>query len=116
MIKLNLQRIAKKRGIEKIPTFLIKHGIDKDTAKEMNQGRVNFIRLDKLEKLCEIFKCEPYDILEWHPGPGVIVEKHPLRVMLPKMDDAEIKQILTQLPMDKLDELLSVAKKLKEGS
>jgi hypothetical protein len=46
----------------------------------------------------------------------VDVAKHPLRVMLPKPDDVEIKKILLQLPLDKLNELLGDAKrKAEEG-
>jgi len=115
MIKLNLSRIARKRGIVKLHKFLKDNGFHKDTATQLTDGTMDFVKFDKLEKLCELLVCEPYDILEWIPDAGVDVAKHPLRVMLPKPDDVEIKKILLQLPLDKLDELLYEAKKKAEG-
>jgi len=115
MIKLNLQRLAKKRGIVKLQAYLKKHGFDKDLASDLNRGEVDYLKFDKMEKLCALFICEPYDFLEWHPDEGVDITTHPLRVMLPKPDDVELDNIVKKLPLDKLDKLIEVAKKLKEG-
>jgi len=115
MIKLNLQPIAQKRGIEKVYSLLRKHGFDSDMATQLNQGTVDYLKFEKMELLCKIFLCEPYDFLEWHPEPNDDIEKLPLKVMLPKPEEVQITKIIKELPLDKLNELLNVAKRLKEG-
>jgi DNA-binding Xre family transcriptional regulator len=114
MIQINLERIAKMRGVTNIYTFLVDGGITAKTATIWASGKCKNIKLDTLEHVCNLFNCEVYDIMEWVPDASVAnVTGSPLRVMLPKPNEVEITRLMKQLPLEKLKELLKEARRIE---
>lgn len=79
MLTLNLYPIFKARGIERPYTFLVKAGLTSHTANVLLNSKTKVFRLDHIEKLCLILKCDPSDLLAWYPNKNEIIdENHPL--------------------------------------
>jgi DNA-binding Xre family transcriptional regulator len=107
MIQLNLKKMAAARNIERLYTYLVGIGLTPKMASYWAAGNPKRIDLDILERVCLAMRCEPYDILEWIPEQGVIVDNHPLKKMLPKPEPVNLKNLLQTLPKDELDKLLA---------
>lgn len=111
MLNLNLLPIFKARGIERPYSFLVKAGLTSHTANSLLNSKTRIFRLDHIEKLCLILKCEPNDLLVWHPGKNeVIADNHPmirlkhdgstaldLKETLSKMSYRELKSLSTKI-------------------
>jgi putative transcriptional regulator len=46
-------------------------GITEANVSLLKGGRVKGVRFDTLEKICEVLDCQPGDILEYQPDPGL---------------------------------------------
>jgi DNA-binding Xre family transcriptional regulator len=117
MLRLNLKRLATERGIDKVYSYLIGLGFTHKIASYWANGKPRKIDLDYLETVCMALKCEPHDIIEWVPDgePNAVPADHPLKGLLPKPVIMDMKQLLNQLPKDKLRELLEEVKKRGES-
>jgi DNA-binding Xre family transcriptional regulator len=67
MLSFNLEPIFKARGIQKPFSFLIKAGFTPHTAHHIISGDSRSFRLDHIEQLCLVLKCEPNDLLLFSP-------------------------------------------------
>jgi DNA-binding Xre family transcriptional regulator len=106
MLSLNVTEICKTRQIERPYTFLVKAGISPHTANDIVNGYSRAIRLDHIEKLCEILHCEPNDLLIYKPNnTNIIAENHPLNKLIPKQSDFDWQQTLKTLPLNQLKEV-----------
>lgn len=65
-IRLNIQHLAKVRGMQK-PYHLWKKmpkGTSKATASELWEGKMKQIKFSTIESLCEILRCHPGKLFE----------------------------------------------------
>jgi DNA-binding Xre family transcriptional regulator len=113
MLTLNLNPIFKARGIERPYSFLVKAGLTPHTANVLLNSKTKVFRLDHIEKLCQLLKCEPNDLLVWYPNKNeIIANDHPLTKLKHSESPAiDIKATLLNMPYK---ELKSFSSKLNE--
>jgi len=115
MLSLNVTEICKTRQIERPYSFLVKAGISPHTASDIVNGYSRAIRLDHIEKLCEILHCEPNDLLVYKPESTYkVAETHPLNKLIPKNTDFDWHQTLKTIPLNKLKEVAAFINKPEE--
>jgi Cro/C1-type HTH DNA-binding domain len=115
MLKFNVQRFFKVKGIDRPYTYLIQKGFTPGYATRLNTGKLKIMNLREVEKLCGFFECSPNDLLEWIPDKEVTdTSKHPLRDLIRVDSGVNIKAILNALPIAKLAEAEKLIKALKE--
>jgi DNA-binding Xre family transcriptional regulator len=114
MLIINLQRVFALRGIENPFSALLKIGISRPTASNLLNNNVLSIKNDYLEKICELLNCEPNDLYEWRPSNLTAnVENHPLKGLQRDNSAAKLREILRNLPLDKLGQVESLLDGLK---
>ena len=106
MLNLNLKRIFKARGIEQPYKYLAQNGFVPFTAHKYKNGKVEHMRLDRIEKLCTLLHCTPNDIFEWAPD-DLLEDRpdHPLQKIRRREKKIEITQLLSKMSLDKLEEI-----------
>ena len=113
MLTLNISPIFRARGIERPYTFLVKAGFTPHSANVLLNSKSKVFRLDHIEKLCVILKCEPNDLLVWHPNKNeIIADDHPLtKLKYGESPAIDLKATLLNMPYS---ELKSLSSKLME--
>jgi len=108
MITLNIPRIATLKGVQRPYTFLVKNGFTPQTAKDLIAGRVRRLDFAHLEKLCRLFRCEPYDLYDYAPTPNAQVhgEDHLAFLTKPKVDQG-IQSLIAGLTVKQMESLLA---------
>jgi DNA-binding Xre family transcriptional regulator len=115
MLYLNVTEICKTRQIERPYSFLVKAGISPHTANDIVNGYSRAIRLDHIEKLCEILHCEPNDLLVFKPGStNIVPETHPLNKLKATPTTFDWSETIKTLPLDKLKEVAEFINKPKK--
>jgi len=67
--------------------------------------------LREVERLCELFRCTPNDLLEWEPSPEqAAIADHPLKPLERAKKVEGLSQLLNAIPLDKLEEIESLIK------
>ena len=109
MLTLNLYPIFKARGIERPYTFLVKAGFTPHSANVLLNSKTKTFRLDHIEKLCVILKCEPNDLLVWYPDKNeIIADDHPLaKLKHGESPTIDLKKTLLNMPYRELKTLSS---------
>ena len=64
MIKLNLDKVMKERGV-KLKDLAEKIGLTDANLSNIKTGKISAIRFSTLSALCKELKCQPADILEY---------------------------------------------------
>lgn len=106
MLYLNVTEICKARQIDRPYSFLVKAGISPHSANDIVNGYSRALRLDHIEKLCEILHCEPNDLLVYKPnGTNKLAESHPLNKLLPKTTDFDWNHTIKTIPLERLKEV-----------
>ena len=108
MITLNIPRIALLKGVQRPYTYLVKNGFTPQTAKDLIAGRVRRLDFAHLEKLCRIFRCEPYDLYDYTPDPNRHVqgEDHLAFLTKPKADKS-IHSLIAKLSLKQMESLVA---------
>ena len=115
MLYLNVIEICKTRQIERPYSFLVKAGISPHAANDILNAYSRAIRLDHIEKLCEILHCEPNDLLAYKPNStNKLAESHPLNKLIPKQSDIDWQQTIKTIPLEKLKEVADFINKPKD--
>jgi DNA-binding Xre family transcriptional regulator len=115
MLTLHLTPIFRARGIERPYTFLVKAGFTPHSANTLLNSKSKTFRLDHIEKLCIILKCEPNDLLSWYPNNNTIIpDDHPIvKLKHGESPAIDLKKTLLNMPYSEL-KLLS-SKLMEEG-
>ncbi len=112
MLTYNIGRIFEARGINKPYSYLTKAGYSSNTASRFINKHFRKLNLDDVERLCELLRCTPNDLLEWTPRPGDTTdENHPLNELKRDKSYASIRQMLKTVPLNKLSEIENMIKK-----
>lgn len=115
MLIFNMQRIFTLRGIDRPFTFLVKKGFPTSTASGMLKYYPVNIKIKSLEKICLALKCTPNDLFEWRDGKDeTLDEDQPLNSLRRQAVGAKLKDILEDIPLEKMSELEDYMKSLKE--
>ena len=113
MLKFNLTPLFKARSIARPSQFLLQMGFSPNTATNFKLGRANMLNLTHVEKLCELLKCTPNDLLEWIPSKEQEqASDHPLTPLRHRNKAEEIVQLINGLNYDKLTEIEGIIKGL----
>ena len=106
MLIYNLERIFKARGIESPFSFFRSKGFSERYSAKLKKGKVTGMKLETLEKLCEILNCTPHDLLEWEPDKGSALRKdHPLSILESKNKPPDMLSFLGSVPLDRMNEI-----------
>lgn len=116
MLIFNPKRIMKMRGIEKMFSFLSNNGFIRNTANYIVNGKVSHIKIGHIGRLCLILNCTPNDLFEWeNDGQNVLTENHALNALVKEpLQESNIKQLLREIPLEKLGEAEALLRNLKE--
>jgi len=111
MLKLNLSRILKIKGIDKPFSHYMSLGYSRGTASKMSQNAIITFTPEKLERYCIEFNCTPNDLFEYKPSTkNPLPQNHPLMALKREEKTAEINALLHNLPMEKIQELANLIK------
>jgi DNA-binding Xre family transcriptional regulator len=111
MLRLNLDRIFKVKGITKTNQYLIKLGNSDGYASQLVHGRSVSIRFDKLEILCKALNCTPNDLFDYKDDAKFpLPEGHALHSISRSDAIGEVNKLLNDLPMEKIEELYKILK------
>lgn len=103
MLTFNFGRVFKARGIEKPFSYLVKAGYSDNFATRVANSRMERMNLKDIEKLCVMLQCTPNDILQWIPdAKEANSEKHPLAALKRTDSFTPLRQMLKDVPLDKL--------------
>lgn len=115
MLRIELGRIFRIRGVRYPFKELRKLGISKNTASNLLSGRVKSISDRHLELICGRLNCTPNDLYAWKPdNAGVDVERHPLKGLMRDDNAGRIDDILQEVPLDKLNEAREMLASLRD--
>lgn len=106
MLRLDLNRILKIKGIEKRNSYLISRGHSSTYASHLVNGQIVSISFAKMEQFCIDFNCTPNDLFDFVPDKGqVLPEGHALLSIRKNDRVAEVNKLLNSLSMDKIEEI-----------
>ncbi len=113
MITLNIARIATIKGIQRPYTFLVKQGFSPQMAKTMLSGRAQSLHFAYLERLCRIFRCEPYDLFDYRPHYDMLSSSTDHLAFLTKPAEVkDLRSLLANLSVKEMEALAAdVAKR-----
>jgi DNA-binding Xre family transcriptional regulator len=112
MLRLNLDRIFKVKGITKTNQYLIKLGNSEGYASQLVNGKSVSIRFDKLEMLCKAFNCTPNDLFDYSEDErSSLAAGHALHSISKSEAIGQVNKLLNDLPMEKIEELYKILKK-----
>jgi DNA-binding Xre family transcriptional regulator len=106
MLHFNFTRIFKAKGIEKPASYLVHHGFSDNFASNVVNNRYRNLRLDDLQRLCELLNCTPNDLLQWIPDrSNSDTANHPLAPLLRTDKIMDLTRTLHSVPFTKLLEI-----------
>lgn len=101
------------RGIDSHYHLMLKLGFVPSTARAFLKGEMVLIKLEQLEKLCVALNCTPNDLLEWQPDASQNVSETHSMNSLKKTPERDLPKLLSEIPADKLEQILDVLQDLK---
>ena len=105
MLEYNLKKLFKMRGINKPSGFLMKNGFTKATANYLAYRKQRVIKTHVIEKLCEVFKCTPNELMEWTPDtPENDNADHPLYGLKKETDVYSFKELTENMTIREIKE------------
>ena len=112
MLKYNLNRLIRAKGIMKPFSFFRKQGLSGNFSTRLANDRVARLELSEIEKLCEIFQCTPNDLMEWVPSSkSQNTATHPLASLRRSNNPGQIYQMIGDLPIEKISQLEEMIRK-----
>lgn len=113
MLKINLIKVFRLRGITKPGKYLEQNGFSKSIAYNIIKLKTSALKLENLNKLCSILSCTPNDFLEWTPDKSIpLPESHPLQKLKPA-EVLNLSELLKDVPAEKISEFKSGIEELK---
>jgi len=117
MLRYNLSRIYRVRGITRPTNFFSKLGYSIGTASKYAHSNMNTLNLRTTEKICTQLNCTPNDILEWTPDtPEDDRKDHPLYTLKKSDKASQVTQLIYSLSLTQLQQLEDIIQKLKTPS
>ncbi len=105
MLEYNLKKLYKMRGIEKPMRFLMKNGFTKSTANTLASRKQKAIKTNVIERLCEVFKCTPNELMEWTPDtPEMDNAEHPLYGLKKETEVYSFKELTENMTIREIKE------------
>ena len=114
MLKLNLNKIFKMRGIENPVQFLTTKGYSRDNAYRIVNGIAKNLKLYQMEDFCRWFNCTPNDLMEWTPDKQEDISASPALTQLMAVKVSDFVQLAKDIPMHKVPEFMKKIEELKK--
>lgn len=112
MLRLDLNRIFRVKGIGKKNSYLVSRGHSSTYASHLVNNQVVSISFAKMEDLCRDFNCTPNDLFDFVPEKdSTLPEGHALWSLRKSDKIEEVNKLLNELPMERIEELYRVLKK-----
>ena len=113
MLRYNLNKHFKLRGITYPARYLMEIGLTKQSA--YNVARGNFVSLspEHLEKLCLALNCTPNDLMDWEPGKNVVNPEAQSLQKLRPVQLTDLKNFINSLPYEKMNEIIAQIEEAK---
>ena len=113
MFDLRIKEAILKRSWKPTAYFLMKFGVNQNTARKMMDNTLKEIKLKTLFDVCLLLNCTPNDLLDI-PDKAMeqIPTNHPLRALKKSKAIDNTADYLKTLPESKLDEAKEMIKKL----
>ena len=106
MLYFNVKHIFRARQIDNPYTYLVRAGFSAHAAAKITGQNARVLRLDHIERLCEILHCQPNDLITYAPGSNrKLPKEHPLQDLLYKETNLEWKEVLKTMPLSQLEEI-----------
>lgn len=109
MLFFSAKAIFKVRQIDKPYSYLVKAGFSPHAAAKITGAETRTLRLDHIERLCEVLHCEPNDLLVYKPNSqNRLPESHPLKRLIAKEDNLEWQETLKTMSLTQLREISKI--------
>ena len=107
MLKLNLKRVLRLKGIDDASVYLRKLGYHRTKAYNLINDKKSTIEFADLEYLCKALNCTPNDLLEWTPSKNDsdMPATHALHVIRRKDAAIDLVTLVENLPVEQLEEV-----------
>ncbi|MGE0638164.1 MAG: helix-turn-helix domain-containing protein [Bacteroidia bacterium] len=107
MINTNLPSLFTLRNIQKPRAWMIKHGINANSADRLLRNEQRHLKFDDVEKLCLGLNCSPSDLFIWQPDSEADdIPNHPLQAI---RSNKTLPDVMEQLNHSTIDELKIIA-------
>ena len=112
MLKLDIDKHCRLRNFDNSAAFLRKEGFTHWTSNSLLRKDMMSIKLDDIERLCNVFKCTPNDLFEWVPDNASDAknENHHLSSL---KKDKNVEKGINQLTFAQLKEIADIMNKKK---
>ncbi|MCV9389087.1 helix-turn-helix domain-containing protein [Reichenbachiella ulvae] len=104
MLRLNISRVMRIRGIRNPYKFLRDQGISHAVVNRLLSGKSKGVKMDQLQRICLALHCTPNDLMEWDNAQSSLSDEHPIQELV-RVDDNFSLEDLRKLPLEKLREL-----------
>lgn len=116
MLVFNPRRIFALRGVEKPSAFLARQGIAPSTAIKFMKAQSSMFKISYVEMICVTMNCTPNDLFDWKPDAKTnLPENHPLRALERTEKIKNIRELLHDLPVEKLSQIENLVNELKNS-
>ena len=116
MLKFNLKKMLRLRGVERPVRFMSRAGFEYPTAHKLLEGTRASLRIDHIEKLCVALNCTPNELFEWHEdAKTVLPEGHSLNALAHGASGAKsLQEMVKDIPANKLALIETLLSELKK--
>lgn len=107
MLQFTPLRVMKLRNIDKPHAFLRKNGFSNIMATRILRGSVVSVKLDQIERLCRVLRCQLPDLFTYVPDKSAPAPEHDTLAPLMRSPEppGDINAILRDLPISRIEAL-----------
>lgn len=112
MLRFNLTRVFKARGIDRPAAYLKSKGYSISAATRMVSNETRGFSLSNIEKICITLNCTPNDLIEWVPPTSLPVESNHALCVLKRNDILEsVSQLVNGASIEQLEKMNEMLRK-----
>ena len=112
MIRIDVNRLLKMRGVKYGAVWLSKRGMSYKQAVRIMSGKTKTISLDLLYKLCKAFKCTPNELLVYEPAGSFELD---FLKALKRNATLSPQDVLKGLTQEEVERVLGEMRRMKVG-
>lgn len=106
MLHFNFTRLFRARGITTPTAYMMRNGFSDKFATRVGRNDFRKLNLDDVQRLCELFRCTPNDLLEWQPTSDIAdPSTHPLAPLMRTEKVLDLTRTLNSVSLEKLLEI-----------
>ena len=114
MLIFNPKRMIVMREISKAHSALVKIGFAPATATNLLNYHIVRVSVEHIEKMCVMLCCTPNDLFDWRENTNApLPENHPLHSLKREKKISNLREMIKDMPVEKLEQLETVIAELK---